>query len=65
MDNATEYFTADELFSAYKKADLRRLRVSYQTALTTPLLRQSLEAHARAMRKEQQHSTPAPTLQAA
>lgn len=57
--------SADELFTAYKKGELRRLKVSYQTALSTPLLRQALEAHARAMRKEQQHGTPAPTLQAA
>ena len=53
MAHDIEYFTADELFAAYKKAGLRRIKVSYQTALSTPLLRQALEAHARVMRKKQ------------
>lgn len=65
--STAEYFTADELFAAYKAAELRRIKVSYQTAITTPLLRQGLEAQARATRKEQeqqQHGKPAPIQRA-
>ena len=61
-----EYFSPDELKLAYKKARLRYQGITFYTALTSPLIYKSLTMQVKAMRKEQQqHGTPAPTLQAA
>lgn len=57
--------TADELSLAYRKGGLRRVGVSYQTAILDPLLRRVLEAHVRASRKQQQRSEFTTLLQPA
>ena len=58
--------THKELWRAYRKAGLRRRGITFLKVLNDPLLYKSLCLQAEAMRKtEQQHGTPAPTLQAA
>lgn len=48
--------TSDELTRAYKAANLRRMGISYQKAITTPCIRIALRCTAIALRSKQ----PAP-----
>lgn len=62
----TADYTAKEIYAAYCRSKLRYKRVSFFKALNDPLIYHTLELSAAAWRKnQQQHGTPAPTLQAA
>lgn len=54
--------TADDLYKAYVLARLRKLGISYQTALMTPSIRIALRGTALALQKK--NGNPAPIQRA-
>lgn len=63
---STNLYTAEEIAAAYRKARLRYVGITLLRAINTPLIYKSLCLQAEAARKnQQQHGTPAPTMQAA
>lgn len=62
--NTPDDYTAEEIAAAYKQARLRYVGITLTRALQNPLFYKSLCLQASAMRKKQQHGTPAPMQQA-